>query len=188
MTQLTQVSFNGPMTQHDPMTQRGTCAIRFSPLRNNGPHARRRDSFPFFGFVAPACWNLLARFGSVCNYKLSRHIQEGGFVLDPADGAEERRGRGQASKPNAPGAGAFCYLAIGPDWPSKPCLGRSCSAAPLAFANAAYRGDPDGAGMGGMYIQGGALVRRIRGWSAYRDHAHRRLVPDFGSSVAPEHA
>ena len=61
LTQLTQVKFNDPMTQHDPMTQCDTCAIRFSPLSNNGPRARRRVYFPF----GLRCLRVSERFGSI---------------------------------------------------------------------------------------------------------------------------
>ena len=53
MAQLTQVKFNVPMPQHGPMTQRDACAIRFSPLRNDGPRARRRVSFPLWASLPP---------------------------------------------------------------------------------------------------------------------------------------
>ena len=61
LTQLTQVKFNDPMTQHGPMAQRDTCAIRFSQLRNNEPRARarRRVYFPFWALLPPragTCW------------------------------------------------------------------------------------------------------------------------------------
>ena len=68
LTQSTQVKFNDPMTQHDPMTQRDTCAIRFSPLRNNGPRARRRVSFPFWASLPPRVGTLWLELAACVNF------------------------------------------------------------------------------------------------------------------------
>ena len=61
LAQLTQVKLNGLMTQHDPMTQYDTCAIRLGPLRNNGPLLVVVFLFPF----ALRCIRVSERFGSI---------------------------------------------------------------------------------------------------------------------------